>query len=42
MTSKEMLKTTCPAGFWFVNTAGIGKKPNWKIVPAPERPKKGD
>lgn len=39
MTSKEMLKTICPVGYWFVNIAGIGKKPNWRIVQAPEPPK---
>jgi hypothetical protein len=37
MTSKEMLKTKCPAGHWFENAAKLGAKPNWKIVPLPEK-----
>lgn len=35
MTSKEMLKATHPPGFWFVNVAPLGSKPNWQIQPTP-------
>lgn len=39
MTSKEMLKMKCPPGHWFWNAAPLGAKPNWKIVPLPEKRK---
>jgi hypothetical protein len=35
MTSKEMLKTQCKPGYWFVNTSSLGKKPNWQQQLAP-------
>jgi len=35
MTSREMLKTQCKPGYWFVNIAPLGKKPNWQQQPAP-------
>ena len=35
MTSKEMLKTTLPPGYIWVNTAKLGAKPNWKMAPKP-------
>jgi hypothetical protein len=37
MTSKEMLKTMCPTGYWFVNIAKLGKKPRWKLEPLPAK-----
>jgi len=37
MTSKEMLKTKLPFGYWFRNVAPLGKKPNWKIVKEPKQ-----
>jgi hypothetical protein len=36
MTSQQMTKTKCPPGHIFWNTARLGAKPNWKIVPAPK------
>lgn len=31
MTTQEMMKTTCPKGYWFTNAAKIDQEPNWQI-----------
>lgn len=36
MTSKEMLKSKLPEGHIFWNVSKLGRKPNWKIIPATE------
>lgn len=36
MTSQEMMKTKCPAGYCFVNVARVDEPQNWQIQPMPE------
>lgn len=38
MTSKEMLKTQCKSGYWFVNIAPLGELPQWEMQKAPYSP----
>jgi hypothetical protein len=35
VTSQEMVKTECGAGYWLVNVAKLGEEPNWIKEPVP-------
>ena len=37
MTSKEMMKHKIKKGYWMVNIAPLGEKPNWEEQPKIER-----
>ena len=35
MTTKEMFKTPCKPGYWFVNVARVDESPRWVQQPKP-------
>jgi hypothetical protein len=37
MTSQEMMKTKAKPGYWWVNVAPLGSKPNWQEQVSPLR-----